>query len=136
MKRIKPRVGDVIEVALPDGRRAYGRVLREASVAFYRMRTESPNEPPIGSRDYEFIVGVYKDVIERLPVVGHDPTRDPEDEWPPPGVVRDPITEKPKLYHKGAMAPATEDEVRGLEPVAAWDLNHVVDRLMGSPEWT
>jgi hypothetical protein len=28
------------------------------------------------------------------------------------------------------MRPASEEEVRGLEPVAAWDLPHVVDRLM------
>jgi len=135
MSRGGPKVGDVIQVTLPNGCYAYGRMLKEGQVAFYRATSSNPSEPPIGSRDYQFIVGVYKDVVARLPVVGHDPARDAEDEWPPPGVVRDPITKKPKLYHKGAMRPASEDEVRGLEPVAAWDLNHVVDRLMGSSKW-
>ena len=132
MKRTKARVGDVVQLTLPNGRYAYGRMLKDGAVAFYRATTSSPSEPPIGSRDFQFIVGVYKDVLERLPVVGHDPSRGPEDDWPPAGVVRDPITKQAKLYHKGAMRPASEDEVRGLEPVAAWDLHHVVDRLMGT----
>jgi hypothetical protein len=89
----------------------------EGAVAFYG--------PSLRTLD-----GVYKDVVDRLPIVGHDPSGHPEEDWPPPGVVRDPITKQARLYHKGAMRPASEDEVRGLEPVAAWDLHHVVNRLM------
>lgn len=135
MRRNRPKVGDVIQVTLPSGRYAYGRILNEGQVAFYRTTTSKPSEPPIGSRDYRFIVGVYKDVVATLPLVGHDPSNSGEDDWPPAGVVRDPITKQPKLYHKGVMRPATEDEVRGLEPIAAWDLHHVVDRLLGSSKW-
>src|ERR1035437_77388 len=52
MGRTRAKVGDVVQVVLPDGTHAYGRVLRQASVAFSRARTVEPRSPPIGSRDY------------------------------------------------------------------------------------
>ncbi len=50
-----------------------------------------------------------------------------EHEYP----VGDPISGRFQLYHHGEMRPVTEDECRGLEPVAALDYHHVVGRLMG-----
>jgi hypothetical protein len=133
MRRRRPRVGDVIQLALPTGRYAYGRVLRDASVAFYRESTDAPRKPPIGSRDFQFVVGVYEDVpgSEACPVVGYDPSRDDEDDWPPPYQVADPITGALRLYHKGQARPATHDECEGLEPAAIWDLHHLLERLSG-----
>ena len=49
MSRRRPRVGDVIQVTLPTGRYAYGRVLRDASVAFYSGTTVQPGLPPVGT---------------------------------------------------------------------------------------
>ncbi len=79
MSRRKPQVGDVIHFALPSGRYAYGRVLRDASVAFYSETTAEPGVPPVGSRNYQFVVGVYGDVLtsEGVSVVGHDPSQEP-----------------------------------------------------------
>jgi hypothetical protein len=113
--------GDVIQVMLPTGRYAYGRVLRDASVAFYRGTTAEPGLPPIGSRDYQFVVGVYDDVpgSEGAPVVGHDSAQGPEDDWPPPNSVRDPISGAMRIYHHGHLRPATPEEAEGLEPAAA-----------------
>lgn len=129
----KPKVGDVIQVELPTGRYAYGRVLRDASVAFYRSMSDDPANPPLGSRDYQFVVGVYEDVLKShsCPVVGHDPSRGPEDDWPPPNCVRDPLTGVAQIYHRGAMHSADAGECEELEPAAVWDLHHVVDRIMG-----
>lgn len=75
MKSRRPKVGSVVQIALPDGRFAYGRVLRDGAVAFYRRTSERPGEPPIGDRDYQFVVGVYNDTLrsDELPVVGVDP---------------------------------------------------------------
>jgi hypothetical protein len=72
MSRRRPRVGDVIQVTLPTGRYAYGRVLQDASVAFYSGATAEPGLPPIDSRDYQVVVGVYDDVpsSEGAPVIG------------------------------------------------------------------
>lgn len=82
MSRRKPKVGDVIQIKLPSDCYAYGRVLRDASVAFYSETTTEPGLPPVGSRTYQFVVGVYEDVLKspEVPVVGHDPSQDPDDE--------------------------------------------------------
>jgi len=139
MSRRKARVGDVIQVTLPTNRYAYGRVLRDASVAFYSGTTAEPGIPPIGSHDYQFVVGVYDDVpgSEGAPVVGHDPARGPEDDWPPPNSVRDPISGAMRIYHHGHMRPAAPGEAEGLERAAVWDLHHLIDRLMGTgPDWS
>lgn len=138
MRRRRPAVGDVVQVRLPDNRFAYGRVLRDAAVAFYRETTTEPGHPPIGSRDYQFVVGVHDDVLkdDQVLVVGRDPSRDDEDEWPPPMSVTDAISGRVRVYMRGAFQPAeNEDAARKLEPAAAWDLHHLVDRLMGSKKW-
>lgn len=133
MRRAKPSVGDVVQFSLPDGSYAYGRVLRDASVAFYRVTTREPGKPLIGSRGYQFVVGVYDNVLrsEKVPIVGHDPSRDAGDEWPPPYSVHHPLTGRTDLYEKGTIRRAEEHEICGLEPAAAWDLHHLLDRLMG-----
>lgn len=138
MRSRRPAVGDVVQLRLPDDRYAYGRVLRDAAVGFYRETTAEPGNPPIGSRDYQFVVGVYEDVLkdDQVPVVGHDPSRDADDDWPPPMSVTDAVSGRARLYVRGAFQPAEDqDEARKLEPAAAWDLNHLVDRLMGSGKW-
>jgi hypothetical protein len=137
MSRRKPQVGDVIQLTLPSGRYAYGRVLRDASVAFYSETTAEPGLPPVGSRDYQFVVGVYDDVLtsEGVSVVGHDPSQAPEDDWPPPNSIRDPISGVMRIYHHGHMRAATPEESEGLEPAAVWDLHHLIDRLMGVRKW-
>ena len=77
MSSRRPRVGAVIQLTLPSGRYAYGRVLRDANVAFYSETTTEPGLPPVGSRDYQFVVGVYDDVFSsvNITVVSHDPSR-------------------------------------------------------------
>lgn len=64
MRRRRPSVGTVLEFPLPNGQFVYGRCLRDGAVAFYRTRSTQPGHPPIGERDYEFVVGVYDDVVK------------------------------------------------------------------------
>jgi hypothetical protein len=129
----KPKTGEIIQLKLPNDCYAYGRVLRDASVAFYREMSSDPGDPPIGERDYQFVVGVYEDVLrsDEVPIVGRDPSTTTEDEWPPAFSVRDPISGDMKIYHHGVMRTAAVDECSGLEPAAVWDLHHLIDRLMG-----
>lgn len=134
MRGAKARVGDVVQLALPDGTFAYGRVLHEG-VAFYRHRSSEPGRPPIGSRDYEFVVGVHDAAVAQWPVVGTDPGANPDDDWGPRMSVRDPITGRVQIYQRGHLRPATEVEVVGLEPVASWDTHHIIDRLTGKKNW-
>lgn len=78
-------MGDVVQFSLRGGHYAYGRVLLDASVAFYRGTSSEPCRPPIGSRDYQFVVGVHDDVLKskQCPIVGKDPSRTSEEDWPP-----------------------------------------------------
>jgi len=74
--------------------------------------------------------------IGRCSRVGHDPAQGPEDDWPPPNSVRDPISGAMRIYHHGHMRPAAPGEAEGLERAAVWDLHHLIDRLMGTgPDW-
>jgi Immunity protein 26 len=133
MRRTKPPVGTVLQIALPNGYYAYGRVLRDASIAIYDALTSEPQHPPIGSRAYRFVVGVYDDVLrsDDVAIVGRDPGLSEADDWPPPYCVRDPISGATKIYHHGSMRPATAEECNDLEPAAVWDLPHIIDRLIG-----
>jgi Immunity protein 26 len=127
----RPAVGDVVEIALPDGTFAYGRVLKDACVAFYRERSTAGQQPPIGSRDFEFIVGVYDDALRRWSVVGHDPSATDDENWPPPFQIEDVISGEHRIYERGETRPAIGDEWQGLERAAVSDERHVVDRLLG-----
>ncbi len=135
-KRIRPQVGDIFQIPLPNGRFAYGKVFRDASVGIYQKIFDSPAELPIKS-PFAFIVGLYDDVLKSgmWPIVGHEPFESKESEWPPPHFVEDIISGEYSIYHKGEMRPSSEDECRGLERAAVWDAHHVIDRIMGGTKY-
>lgn len=130
----RPKLGSVVQFALPNGRYAYGRVLHDAAVGFYSATTDGPGEPPIGSRDFQFVVGVDDRTLrgDAVSVVGYDPGIDEADDWPPTQAIWDPLTGRPKVYIRGEIHPATVDEATGLEPVASWALEHLIPRLMSN----
>ncbi len=125
----KRHLGDVVEVPLPRGRFAYGRVYRDASIGFYRARTTDPNSPPIGSRDFAFFVGVDDQSFKHLQVVGSDPFGPGEEDWPPPASIRDVISGEYSIYDHGSIRPSTIDEAAHLEPAAVWSLGELQERL-------
>jgi hypothetical protein len=131
-KRLVPRVGDVIQVALPNGRYAYGRVCQHANVAFYRTQTGEPNKPPIGSRHFSFKVAVFRHIYKdsSVSIVGQDPFKDGENSEPDAKVIRDPLTGQCFIHKNGLSVPATKIQCKGLETAAVWDLPHIVDRLV------
>ena len=133
-RRRKPQVGDVLQFSLPNDSFAYGRVLNDSAVAFYSARSSQAGQPPIGDTNFEFTVVVYSDVLrsDAAPVVGFDPRPFNDDDWPPPGAITDALSGAKRIYDHGQVRPAHGEEWVGLEPVAVWDLNHVIDRLMGN----
>lgn len=92
MTKRKAAPGDVCELSLGDGHYAYGRVLRDASIAVYRSVSQRPNAPPIGEREFLFTVGVYDDVpgSAAAPIVGRNAFSSEEEAWPPPYKIVDP----------------------------------------------
>ena len=132
MGRIKVKPGDVFQIPLPDGRFAYGRVFKDASVGIYSTITDEPLHPPTGSRAYLFIVGLYSDILEKgyWQVIDHDAFAPDESSWPPQYFVRDIISGDYQIYHRGEMRPAQPEEVEGLEEAAVYDREHIVERIM------
>ena len=132
MKISRPSPGAVVQISLPFRKYAYGRVYEEAGIGIYRQISDEPGQPPIGSRDFQFIVGVYEDVLTsgKCPVVGTDPFENGEDWWPPPRAIIDPISGECSIYHHGKIVPALPEECERLEITAVWDLNHIIDRII------
>ena len=130
--KMRPKPGAVVEIKLPNGKYAYGRVYADAGIGIYLNLSIRPGEPPIGSRDFLFNVGVYEDVLTsgKCPVVGQDPFHNGEDEWPSPHCIIDPISGECSIYHRGKITPALPEECEGLEIAAVWDLDHIIDRTL------
>jgi len=118
------------------GRYAYGRVYDEAGLGVYSQITDEPHKPPIGSRDFQFIIGVYNKVLTsgEWPIVGDDPFGENEDPWPPPRCMIDSISGKYSIYHHGKTTPASAEECQDLEVTAVWDRDHIIDRILHGNE--
>lgn len=136
MRKKKLKLGDIYEITLPNGKKAYGRLFKEYVLAIFKGRYSSFDELKIND-DYDFFVGVYKDLLQdgEWKVVGNVKFDNDDEAWAPPRCVVDAITNKGSLYYKGEIIPCTFAECKDLEVVAAWDRHHVVDRLMGNIEW-
>lgn len=135
-KRIRPKIGDVFEIPLPDGRFAYGRVYDDAGVGIYNTITELSGSPPIGCRDFMFNVGMYEDILKsgKWQIVGHDPFESDESAYPPPSYIHDDLSGEYSIYHRGEIRPASESECSGLEEAAVWDTHHIIERIMNMIE--
>jgi hypothetical protein len=134
--KTRPQAGSVVQIRLPNGKYAYGRVYGEAGIGIYRQTSDQPGKPPVGSRDFQFLVGVYDDVLTsgKTPVVGKDPFVESEDTWPPPSCIIDPISGEYSIYHHGKIQRALPEECRNLEITAVWSLDHIIDRILNGDE--
>jgi hypothetical protein len=124
-----------VRILLPDGRIAFARVLRDASIAIYRGTWNGDDRPPIGSRDFVFVVGIYDADLLALPVVGSDPASG-DDDWPPPAAIR-PILPRDrwKIYERGVIRESSLEEARSLELAAVWHIDQIIDRILGDRRW-
>lgn len=80
-KRIK--LGDIYAIPLPNAKFAFGRTLKDASIAIYNVISDTIEEIP-QEEEYQFIVGVYDDVLKSgdWPIVENRPFPDEEEAWP------------------------------------------------------
>lgn len=133
-KRLK--LGDIYEISLPNGKKAYARLFKEYTLGIFEGRYNNYAELPPNCPYFRFI-GAYKSILTDgiWEVVGNMPFADEQEAWPPPKVVVDAITGKGRLYHKGEIFPCTFEECKDLEVVAAWDRHHITDMLMGNTKW-
>ena len=128
---MKPRVGDIFEVPLPNGRFAYGKVFRDASVGIYETVFDAPTRPPIKSA-FLFVVGLYEYILVDgvWLIIGHESFESTDAEWPPPCFIKDAISGEYSRYHKGVIIQSSETECRGLEQAAVWDTDGIIRRII------
>lgn len=133
-KRVK--LGDIYAIPLPNGEFAFGRVFNDACIAIYKNTSTSIKDIP-QTEDYQFIVGVYKDVLTsgKWEKVANRPFDNSDESWPSPMFVLDRISGEYSIYHKGEMKKSTKEECADLEEAAVWDAHHIVDRIMGDNKW-
>ena len=115
--RQKRIVGDVVRIDLSDGFWTYARVLDEATFAFYEGRVceELPIDRII-SLPVMFQVAVMDSAVNtgRWVVVGAAPLEGPL-LTPQPKFMQDALRlDVFRIYHKGAIRPATKEECLGL----------------------
>ena len=120
-KRIKKRLklGDIYEIPLPNGKNAYGRLFKEYTLAIYEIICSSFDELP-DTEDYQFFVGVYKDLLQdgEWKIVGNRKFEKEEDAWAPPQCVIDAITKIGSIYYKGEIIPCEYEDCKDLEIVS------------------
>ncbi|WDQ31103.1 Imm26 family immunity protein [Paenibacillus marchantiae] len=86
-------MGDLYAIPLPNGIFAFGRRFKDASIAIYNYMGNTLEDKP-QQENYQFIVGVYDDVLKSgdWPVVENRPFVNEEEAWPPPACVIDQLT--------------------------------------------
>jgi hypothetical protein len=135
-KRRRIKLGDVFAIPLPNGKYAYGRVFDDAGFGVYEYIGESMVDTP-KSEDYQFNVGVYKHALMsgEWTFIENRPFKSEEEAFPPPACIIDSISGEYSIYHKGKIKSATKSKCEGLEIAAAWEANHITDRIMGDDKW-
>lgn len=130
--RVKRRVGDVVEIHLGDGRRAYGLVLKAPLIAFFDVwSTQRLSVDEILAHPIVFSIWVmYSPINEgEWEVIGHIDVPTSINQRPP-FFKKDAITGKLFITHDGAEEiPAALQDVQGMECAAVWSAEHVVERL-------
>jgi hypothetical protein len=137
VKRIRRKIGNIHAIPLPNGNFAYCRTFRDASIGIYVQIGENIEDLP-KKEDYQFIVGVYNDVLTLgdWPLVDYRPFKNEEEEWPPPYCIIDSISCEVSIYHKGEISKANKDDCQGLEIAAVWEAEDIIDRITGGDTWT
>lgn len=133
-KRLK--LGDIYEIELPNGKKAYARLFKEYTLAIYNGFYDDYADVPIVESYFRYI-GVYKNVVTDgvWKIVDNRPFNNDQEAWAPPQVVVDAITGKCSLYYKGEIKPCAFEECKDLEVAAAWNRSHIIDMLMGESKW-
>ena len=136
IRKRRLKLGDIYEISLPNGKKAYGRLYKEYTLAIYEKICDDVTELPEEEK-YRFFAGVYKNLLQdgEWPVVANRKFASDEDSWAPPQCVVDAITKIGSLYFKGEIIPCSYEECKDLEIVAAWDRHHLIDRIMGIDIW-
>jgi hypothetical protein len=128
------KLGDIVAIPLPDNKFAYGMIHNDASIGIYDLISELMLIPEeIVSKPFTFFSGIFDTAITQgfWPKVGHVPFADKESSWPPPTFIQDVINpSKFRIYHKGEMREATEEEIQGLDEAVMRKPEHLIAEIL------
>lgn len=125
------KIGDLYAIELPNGKYAFGRVMKDAGLGIYKKIGNSKNDLP-NLEEYIFIISVFDYVYKETEWnhIKNIPFENEEDSWPPKRSVYDVISKSYSIYYKGEFYPSTEEECRDLEVGKVWDSSTLIDRIM------
>ncbi|RHH66522.1 MULTISPECIES: Imm26 family immunity protein [Vagococcus] len=135
MKKRK-NIGDVYAIELPNGKYAFGRVMRESGLAVYKEIGNSIDDLP-SIEEYMFIISVFDYVFKESEwnFITNIPFENEEESWPPKRSVYDMISKSYSIYYKGEFFPSTKEECENLESATVWGTKSLIDRIMGDDKW-
>lgn len=130
----RPREGSLLRIDLGDGRCAFARVLAKSQVAIYghlgsdtKIVSEAVFDSPV-----LWQLTVMKSALTsgRWNVVDHRPL-EPKLTEPVEYFIKDRLSGRYSVYRSsdGLVRESTFEECKSLEPAAAWDAEHVEDRI-------
>lgn len=125
-------LGDIVKIPLGKGFHNYGRVLDDATYAFYEgsFKEDLPIDRivtlpvifQVAVMDYAIRDGIWI-------IIGNKALQE-ELLTPRARFIQDPVRkDKFRIYENGQMRPAMREECEGLEAGAVWEASHVEDRL-------
>ncbi len=131
-KKQKRKRGDIAKIDLGNSFFAFAQVLESPLMAFFDFRSKViPPISDIVAKPIAFKLWVMKYAVTDgdWPIVGHAPVNRSINERPP-FFKKDSISGKFTITYSGAEEEDAElEDVIDLECAAAWDPEHVVDRL-------
>ncbi|MFL0268078.1 hypothetical protein [Candidatus Clostridium radicumherbarum] len=129
------RIGNLYGIPLPNSKFAFGRYMRDASIAIYKHIGNDISDIP-KDEDYQFIVGIYTaDINKDLILIDNLPFENKEHEWPPPTYILDKISGEYEIYYRGEINRASKDKCIDMEKASIWHTNHIIDRILGDNKW-
>lgn len=136
-KKKQPEVGSLYSIKLPDNNYAFGRVMQDGGFQVFDYQSKEQDLEPISESDISFTVSMYFDAYldERMDKIGKIAFNNDDESWPPKSYIFNPVTESYSIYHKGKIEAAEKSDCTGLESTSAWELDHVIDRIMGDMRW-
>lgn len=132
-----PKLGDLYSVELPNGKFGFCRVIEEDYLQFFAYKSDQAQFDDSLINEVAFSVPLYNSNYKdsRLTFLKNIPFTNASESLPPKTYMYDPVFEKYSIYQNGQIIPASKSDCEGLEPASVWELDHVIDRLLGKTDW-
>jgi hypothetical protein len=133
MAKVKYSIGDIVMIPVSDGLYVFGRLMQDASIAIYSFLSKGiVDVHQLVGKEVLFDPGVFDTNIAngQWKIIGSIPFSNADESWPTPKYIRDVINpNKYRIYCKGEMKPASEQEVEGLEKQVMYKPEELVDEI-------